>query len=237
MVNNENLKETLADAVMDRPREFFIGKTRYCLWSPSLGVSLMLSRHFETLDLDEEMLSKNPSMEALRLCTLHRDKVCHILAILSFRTFTELSNSNTVRRRAKVFESTLSPDELARIFLFALDEPKVDTLVALSGIGKDQEEQRRIAAHKNKDGHSVSFGGKTIFGTLIDAACSKYGWTKEYVVWGIDLLSLRMMLVDNITSIYLSDEDMKALKISNHTYDRYGMTSEDINRLKAMDWS
>ena len=237
MVSNENLKETLADAVMDRPREFFIDKVRYCLWSPTLGVSLMLARHLEALDIDNEMLRKDPPLEALRLCTLHRDKVCRILALLSFRTFRELSNSNIISRRAEIFESSLSPDELARLFLFALDEPKAEMLIALSGIDKEQEEQRRIASHKNKDGHSVSFGGKTIYGTLIDAACRAYGWSKEYVVWGIDLLSLRMMLADNINSIYLSDDDMKALNISNHTYDRYGMTQEDINRLKAMDWS
>lgn len=83
----------------------------------------------------------------------------------------------------------------------------------------------------------MSFCGKTIYGTLIDAACAKYGWTKEYVVWGIDLLSLRMMLADAINTVYLSDEDMKALSISNTKHEVYGMTQDDINRLKAMDWS
>lgn len=29
------------------------------------------------------------------------------------------------------------------------------------------------------------FGGKSIWGALIDAACERYGWTFDYVVWGI----------------------------------------------------
>ena len=40
------------------------------------------------------------------------------------------------------------------------------------------------------------FGGKTIWGTLIDAACERYGWTFDYVVWGISYNNLTLMLKD-----------------------------------------
>ena len=238
MANKDNLNETLADAVMNRPREFFIDHQRYCLWPLSLGMSLMIERHLAALDIDDNLLAKNPAMEAMRLASGKRAEVCYILAILSLRKYSELSNTQTITRRSNVFESKLSDDELAQLLLIALSEPKAETLISLSGIANEQQEQARIARHKNRDGHTLTFGGKTIYGILIDAACSKYGWAKEYVVWGIDLVSLRMMLADSVNSVYLSDEDMKALGISATHQQKFGMTPEDIAKLKAMDcWS
>ncbi len=235
MIDKDNLNEALADAVMNRPREFFIDRQRFCLWSPTLGMSLLLERHLSALDIDNALLAKNPAMEALRLASGKRQEVCYILAILSLRKYSELSNTQTITRRANVFEEKLSNDEIAQLLLIALSEPKAETLISLSGIAKDQEEQSKIARHKNRDGHTLSFGGKTIYGTLIDAACSRYGWAKEYVVWGIDLASLRMMLADSVNSVYLSDEEMKSLGISTTHQQKYGMTPEDIAKLKAMD--
>lgn len=136
-----------------------------------------------------------------------------------------------------MFANGLSYEELATLALCVLSEPKAESLISSFGIAEEQKEMSRITRYKNKDGHSMIFGGKTMYGSLIDAACSKYGWTKEYVVWGIDLISLRMMLADSVNSVYLSDEDMKGLNVSNTKHEVYGMTQEDINRLKAMDWA
>lgn len=227
----------LADAVMARPREFSIGKKRFCLWSPSLGMSMMIERHIASLGIDMAIMERNPSLESLRLAAAKKDDVCHLLSILTFRTFESLSDSALIQRRASMFAKNLTTEEIAQLLLVALNEPRPEVLMKESGILQEQQEMSRIAAHKNKDGHTMSFCGKTIYGTLIDAACAKYGWTKEYVIWGIDLLSLRMMLADAINTVYLSDEDMKALSISNTKHEVYGMTQDDINRLKAMDWS
>lgn len=221
---------------MDRPREFFIGKKRYCLWSPTLGMSMMIERHLSSLEIDFKILSLSPTIEVLRLIHSQRDTICYILAILSFRNRVELSNSQTLKRKAKIYSSNLSDEELAKLILVALSDSKAETLISLSGIAKEQQTQSKIAQYKNKDGHTQSFGGKTIFGTLIGPACKAFGWTKEYVVWDIDLISLRMMLADQINSIYLSDEEIKALNISTTSNQTYGMTPEDIAKLKAMDW-
>lgn len=237
MLTKDNLNETLADAVMNRPREFFIGKHRFCLWSPTLGMSLMLERHMASLGLDNDMLAKNPPMEAMRIVSVKHDEVCHILAILSLREYKKLSDSRTVGRRAGFFSKNLSDEELAQLLLLALTEPKADAFISLSGIEDEHKEQSRIIHHKNKDGHSASFGGKTIYGSLIDTACAKYGWTKEYVVWGIDLCSLRMMLSDAVNTVYLSDDDMRALGKPTDNDDVFGMTADDFAKLKSMDWN
>lgn len=237
MMSTENLQETLADAVMDRPREFFIGKKRFCLWSPSLGMSMMLERQLKTLDINFDKLRVNPSYEALRLATLKKDELCHILSIHTFKSYDSLCDSRLIDRRAKMFAKDLSYEECATLALYILSEPKAESLITSSGIEDEQKEMSRITRYKNKDGHSRIFGGKTVYGMLIDIACAKYGWTKDYVVWGIDLVSLRMMLADAVNSIYLSDEDLKGLSISNTSHEVYGMTQDDINRLKSMDWT
>lgn len=220
--SKDNLNEALADAVMNRPREFFYAKIgfgflkfrkRFCLWSPTLGMSLMLERHISALGLNNDLLSKNPPMEAMRIIPIKRKEICSILAILSLRRFKDLSKSRIIRRRARYFSKKLSDQELAQLILIALSEPKAESFISRSGLDKEHEEQSRIVKHKNKDGHTLSFGGRTIYGSLIDAACAKYGWTKEYVVWGIDLCSLRMMLADSVNTVYLSDEEIKDLHI------------------------
>lgn len=231
-MHKNSLNETLADAVMDRPREFFIDDNRFCLWSPTLGMSIMLERHLSGLEIDSVLISKSPSIEALRLATEKRKEVCDILAIQTMRRYDELSSTLKLRRRSDYFNKHLTDDELAQLILIVLSEPRIETLLSLSGIAEEQKELTRIAQIKNKDGHNKSFGGKTIYGLLIDAACKSYGWTKEYVVWGIDLISLRLMLADSINSIYLSDEDMKQCGVVVSDKDRIGMSEEDFEKLQ-----
>ena len=54
-------------------------------------------------------------------------------------------------------------------------------------------------------------GGKSIYGLLIDFACQRYGWTMDYVLWGISYVNLNMLFADDITTVYLSDEERKKL--------------------------
>jgi hypothetical protein len=48
-----------------------------------------------------------------------------------------------------------------------------------------------------------------LFGQLIDPACERYGWSYEYVVWGISYAALTAMMADKVTSIILTDEEKK----------------------------
>ncbi len=232
ILTKDNLNEALADAVMDRPREFFIDKRRFCLWSPSLGMSMMLEGHIANLGVNPEMMIRNHSFEALRIAVEKRNVICDILAILSFRDFSQLSDSRTLAKRAEYFCNHLSDEDLAQLILMILSEPRIDDYISLSGLADDQKDQSRIAEIKNNGSHNRTFGGHTIYGLLIDAACKAYGWTKQYVVWGIDLVSLRMMLADSVCSVYLSDEEIKQFGGDVSRKDQRGMTKEDFLLLR-----
>ncbi len=175
-------------------------------------------------------------MEAMRLVAEARETVCRILAILSFRSYAELSDSRLLKQRAEMFSAKLEDDELAQLILFVLSEPGADSFISLSGVADDQRELSRISQLKNKDGNSLSFGGKTIYDLLIDAACRAYGWTKEYVVWGIDLVSLRMMMADTVNSVYLTDKEAETLHIGGQR-EEIGMGGADFEKLRNMDWN
>lgn len=236
MLVKENLNEALADAVMDRPREFFINDKRFSLWSPTLGMSLMLSRHFEELGIDESILKKNPSMEALRLASTEKDKVCTILSIYSFRTFHDLSNSKKISRRANFFKQQLDAMELSQLLLLILSEPKVETLISLSGIEDEKTTQSKIAKIKQDKTNTLLFGGRTIYGSLISPAMSSLHISFHDVVWGISLVNLRLLLADTMSSVFLSDEEAKSLGSSNEKKEKYGMSQADFESLRQMNW-
>ncbi|MBD5319358.1 MAG: hypothetical protein HDS07_00430 [Bacteroides sp.] len=236
MLTKESLNDALADAVMDRPREFFIDGRRFCLWSPSLGMTMMLSRHFEELGIDETVLRGNPSMEALRLASTETDKVCNILSILSFRTFRNLSNSTKISRRADFFKQHLDAKDLSQLLLLILSEPKVESFISLSGIEDERTTQSKIAQIKKDKSNTLSFGGLTIYGSLISPAMSSLHMSFHDVVWGISLVNLRMLLADAMSSVFLSDEEAKALGSGGDKKEIFGMSESDFEALRQMKW-
>ena len=232
MLNKDNMNEALADAVMDRPREFFIGERRFCLWSPSLGMSLMLERHIRELGIDDELMTKKPTMEVMRLVKDKRNQICDILSIHSFRKFRDLCNSARISERSDYFFSNLDDNELSKLFMIVLSEPNAETLISLSPIGEQREKQALIAKIKSS-ANSLTFGGNTIYGMLIAPAMTTFHLSFHEAVWGISLTNLKMLLADNINSVYLSDKEAKKYGMATEKPQTIGMSAEDFDRLKA----
>ncbi len=88
------------------------------------------------------------------------------------------------------------------------------TVRKMVGMDLDHDRKRKVMSAKKSDGTFV-FGGCSIYGSIIDAACERYGWTLEYVVWGISHINLMMMLSDQVSSVFLSKEEKKDAHISN----------------------
>ena len=125
MLTSDNLNETLADAVMDRPREFFIDNRRFCLWSPTLGMTMMLERHLAAVGIDSLLMAQNHSVEALRLASAKKKEVCDILAILSFRRFSHLTDTRRLSKRSVFFAKHLKYEELEQLILIAHSAPRI----------------------------------------------------------------------------------------------------------------
>lgn len=209
MEDKELLEMNIADTIIERPVGFNIGSQQFYLYPPTLGITYHLARLFKSLEADARLISANPYLEAIRLCTEKKEIVCRILSNYTFNQKEDVFDGSKVEARAKEF-SELAAEELATIFTIVLSGDNTEEFIKYFGIDKERLERSRIAAVK-KDNSSVTFGGNSTYGTLIEFACQRYGWTMDYVMWGISYANLKMIMADAITTIYLSEEDRKLL--------------------------
>lgn len=213
MEDRERIEMNIADTIIERPIGFNVGSRRFFIYQPTLGKTYLFVRLFKTLDANDKVIAANPYMEALRLCQTKKDIVCRILSYYTFGRKEDIVDNSKVEYRAKWFERKLDNEELSTIFVLILSSDNTEEYIKYFGIDKERKERERIAKLKNKKDSSINFGGNSAYGTLIDFACQRYGWTMDYVVWGISYSNLRMLMADAITTIYLSAEERKELHI------------------------
>ena len=156
------------------------------------------------------LLSINPLAETLRVCTEKSDTVCQIIAYSTFDGKKSVLDIEKILHRAKFFEDNVSVEDMATILTIILSNDKIEEFIQYFGIDADREMKTQISRIKG-EGSSITFGGKSIYGLLIDFACQRYGWTMDYVLWGISYVNLNMLFADAITTVYLSDEERKKL--------------------------
>lgn len=210
--NKEHIEMDIADTIMEKPVSFSIGNRHFYIYPPTLGKTYLLARLFKELDANDSVITTNPYMEALRLCQMKKDIVCRVLAYSTYSKKIELFDSRKINVRAAFFSKQLDMKELATLLVLILTGDNVESYIKYFGIDRERSERKRIADVK-KDNGGLTFGGNSVYGTLIDFACQRYGWTVDYVVWGISYANLRMLMADAITTIYLTSEERKALNI------------------------
>lgn len=212
MENKERIEMDIADAVMERPVGFNIGNRYFYIYPPTLGMTYLLARLFRELDANRQIVATNPYMEAIRLCKVRKDIVCRILSYQTFNKKKDIFNNTKIAERADFFYKNLDLEELATLLVLILTSDNLEVYTSHLGIDKEREERKRITDIK-KDNGGITFGGNSVYGTLIDFACQRYGWTMDYVVWGISHTNLRMLMADAITTVYLNAKEKKQLNI------------------------
>lgn len=210
MEDREQIEMNIADTIIERPIGFSVSKRNYFIYPPTLGKTYLLARLFKSLEADEKVIATNPYLEALRLSETKKETVCRLLSYYTFNRKDDVLNNTKVEQRANLFEKSLDGEELATILVLILSGDNTEEFIRYFGIDKEREEKERIYKIKDSKG-SISFGGKSTYGTLIDFACQRYGWTMEYVTWSISYVNLKMLMADSITTIYLSEDERKKL--------------------------
>nr|DAV04536.1 MAG TPA: hypothetical protein [Caudoviricetes sp.] len=225
----------IADTIIERPHGFKVNQCQFYLYPVTLGKTYLISRLVECLGINLEIIKANPYMEALRLCQEKKEIVCRILSYHTINKKEELFDYDFVQERCNFFYKEIDNDSMAQLLVMVLSEGDISAYIKHLGIDKEKEWQAK-AMRAKKDNNSLTFGGKSIYGTLIDTACQRYGWTFEYVVWGISYANLQLLLADSVTSIYLSDEERKRVNIPQ---DRDIINADDpanMAKIKAMKW-
>ena len=233
MKETELSEYNIADMIMEKPLEFYIEEKRYCLYPITLGKSYLIQRLVNSLEIKAENVQINPFLEALRLC---RDKVGTVARIVAYCTIKDketLFDEGFVSQRVSHFIGAIETEDLAKLLLYILTGDKVEECIKYLGLDKEREDQKKVLRVKNKGSNVLSFGGKSMYGTLIDVACERYGWTMDYVVWGISYANLRMLMADMITTISLTDEEKKKVHLRTKDFID-GDNPENIDRIRAM---
>ena len=211
-MNEINIGTKVAMVLTDMPLGVSVGKEHFYLYPQTLGRMYLTSQLIDKLEISQDNLKINSFMEALRTVTNHRKESCQLIAYHTLRKKAEMLNTKTLDRRVGTLMRNCNKKNLATLLITILADSTLNDITKDFGI--DNESQRMDKINKAKDTkNQYVFGGKSIWGALIDAACERYGWTFDYVVWGISYNNLTLMMKDKITSIYLSDEERKKAHI------------------------
>lgn len=212
MILNKQMEKNVADALIEKPLSFTVGADKFCIYPATLGKMQLLRSLYLTIDVNMDILSINPLIEALRVCMDYPDIVCQIIAYSTFNDKYNLLNEDTIIQRASFFKKVIDKKELAVLMVIILTNDKTEEFIKYFGIDVERKKRMRIGQLKG-EGNSITFGGKSIYGLMIDFICQRYGWTLHYVLWEVSLLNLEMLLADTMTTVYLSDEERKKLGI------------------------
>lgn len=234
--NGANIEEEILEAILERPYGFTLNGGRYYLYPVTLGKSILLSRLIQNLEIDTDLLAKNPSLEALRVVSIHRDVAILIIAYCTAKDKQEVFDGARIDDCKSYFSENLSNEEIAQLLLIIYQYDKTASFIKHLGLDRDQKEQAKISKIKNKNGNTVMFGGKSIYGSLLNIVCEKYGWTLDYAVWGISLVNLRMILADSVNTIYLSDDEKKSARLTVGQEIVNMDNPDNWAKIKSMKW-
>lgn len=232
----KDIAYSIVDCIVGRPYGFKVGEERFYLYPQTLGMLLMMQRVMNGMKVNDVLLKTNPSVEALRIASYYREECIRIIFYNTCKG-VEVLDEDLYEHRAKTFDEKLGKDDIASLMVIILTAHSKEVFMKYLGIDAEIQELKAVNRAKSTK-NNLSFGGKSMFGTILDVACERYGWTKDYVVWGIDYVSLQLMLADKINSIFISDEEAKRipLRIMQRDGDIIKATKENMETILNMGW-
>lgn len=230
----KELGTIIANVLTDTPIYFTIGNKRYCAYPPTLGKMYLISQLLETLGINKENIATNPVLEIMRVVKAKRKECCKLLAYHITNKREKLLDIEWIERVSNSLNRAADDEDLTTLLVVILKESSLENIVSMTGIDKETERMSNVSAAKDTKNQYV-FGGNTIWGSMIDVACERYGWSYDYVVWGISYNNLTLMLKDKITSIYLSDEEAKKCRIPQQSGDYINGNDRKAVMMAAME--
>lgn len=209
--DKRRIERMIEDSIMEMPIGFEIGGIDLFLYPVTLGRAYLISREKEGMADNLVNAFASASSEVREN---YRRSICRIVAIQTLRTKEEIFDSAVLNDRIDLLYREADDEGLFCLYDMisaSLDDSKL--FIKAYGLDHDKKALAKIAKMKQDSGN-ISFGARTAYGSFIAPACEKFGWSVEYVVWGIGLTNLEMLLADASTSVYLSKDERKKLKIS-----------------------
>lgn len=209
----QNKEIDITDILCDRPLFFNIGHKQYEVYPASLGETLLRGQALKELGLNIKH-SQLTTSEIMLQVTLHKDKAAKFIAVSTMHGKDASYNAREIDTRAESISKTLSFEELTTLIIMILSMDKTREAMHQLGIDKEQNKARRIQEIKNlSNSNSVTTGGASVYGSMISAACEKYGWTYDECVWGVSYSNLQLLLADSINSHILDEKERRMASV------------------------
>ena len=215
---DEAPKDVLSDvtnAILEMPTYYQVSGHDFYLYPPSLGVTMLMAEAMKRYKFDEAIASGS-IIGLYKLFREQKEVITHILALCSFENRKDATKQNLVQERIKELKGIDANDGVALVMHALNYNADYDEFVKHFGIDEEYKQRKKVYKIKEENSSGMTFGGLSIWGSLLDAACERYGWTKDYVMWGISYLNLNMMMADAITSVFLTEDEEKELGMHRH---------------------
>ena len=222
---------------MERPYCFSVGDVRFYIYPISLGKRLLIKRLIDSLELKSDNLQINASAEVLRVVGAHLGTCLRIIAYTTCKTKEEVFDEAYIQHNISILQDGMTDEDIVTLMLAILTGDKTDEVMKALKIDKEIAMMRSVARAK-KDSGTLSFGGKSLFGSTIDVLCARYGWTLEYVVWGISYTAIRLLLADYVKDIHLTEDERNHIpaNVLQKDEDVIEATKDNMDMIRSMDW-
>jgi len=212
--SKKGLEYELADVITAQPHEFTVGRKHYRIYPVTLAKMYLLKEYMAALGLDMENIRVSPYLEALRVVEGNRRICCSILAIHTTpNTYKDLFCRQSIAERRNAFEK-LRREDIASLLMTVLTSDSTAHLMEGLGLDEEHKRMRRVARAKNGTDGSLTFGGKTVFGSFI-APLKEMGYSDDEIIYERPYTFLRLLLADKITTIYLNEEELQNLSVAD----------------------
>lgn len=205
-------KADISDVLIERPVSFSVKGRHYAIYRPSLGKIQLLSRLLEAIGFNEFKPTDDIYYFSYVVAQGHRDDCIRLIAYSSLPS-DDCLDEGKVSKRIKEFKE-LDTEDIATILIIIFRLDRTDDIMRHFGMDKESERIDKIMKVKGKSSkNTLTFGGLSVWGSLIDAACERYGWSFQYVLWGISYSNLRLLLTDQVKTVFLTDEERKQVRM------------------------
>lgn len=210
MTDKTKVLNELAYITTERARCFMVAGKPFFIYPATLGMIETCKPLMQAFTCNLELAGVAPELEYLRMAADERDKVAALLAYRTCNGKDEVDNTPAIKEKADFFITHMTPENMAEMLAYIYHEITCETkqYEDALGITSEQEWKRKALAAK-KDNNSLTFGGVSIYGSLIGHFCKEYGWSYQYVMWGISYRNLKLLAADGVTSVFLTDEERK----------------------------
>lgn len=234
MTDKFDIEQSIADTIIERPYGFKVGSRQFYLYPVTLGKTYLLGRLIESLEINQEILAFNPYLEALRVAESKKETALRIIAYHTTKNKDELFDNILIDDTMGYLSENLQNDEIAQLLIMILNDTSVDKYIKHFKLDKEKEDMNKVLKCKKDSKGSYTFGGKSVYGSLIDHLAQRYGWTMEYIVWGISYKNIQMLLADMINTIHLTDDEAKKCRVSNDRNFISGDDMKNMDKIKKM---